>query len=31
MEFKELSFLLNKVSGELDLYIWYLLKGRVDK
>lgn len=30
-KFKELSFLLNKTPGETDLYIWYLIKGKVEK
>ncbi|MGC9002951.1 MAG: N-glycosylase/DNA lyase [Dictyoglomus sp.] len=30
-EFTELSSLLGKTPGETDLYIWYLLKGKVEK
>lgn len=30
-KFKELSFLLNKTPGETDLYIWYLVKRKVEK
>lgn len=30
-EFKELSFLLNKTPGETDLYIWYLIKRKIEK
>ncbi len=29
--FKELSFAFNKLPGETDLYIWYLIKGKVEK
>jgi len=30
-EFVELSSLLEKTPGEVDLYIWFLLKGKVEK
>ncbi|MCX7795474.1 MAG: N-glycosylase/DNA lyase [bacterium] len=29
--FKELSSAFNKLPGETDLYIWYLIKGKVEK
>lgn len=29
--FKELSSTFNKLPGETDLYIWYLIKGKVEK
>lgn len=29
--FKELSFRFRKLPGETDLYIWYLIKGKVEK
>lgn len=29
--FFELSSLLEKTPGETDLYIWYFLKGKVEK
>lgn len=29
--FKELSSIFNKLPGETDLYIWYLIKGKVEK
>ncbi|MBC7319077.1 N-glycosylase/DNA lyase [bacterium] len=29
--FKELSLAFNKLPGETDLYVWYLIKGKVEK
>lgn len=29
--FKELSLFFNKSPGEIDLYIWYFIKGKVEK